>query len=68
MNPIDLNTAISFVYSNKLADILADKAKKHKLIVIIIIVLNALFMIPVIISMVDFYVEVEGSHSVLMIP
>ena len=43
MKPIDLRTPISFVYSYKLADIFADNAKKHKNIVIIIIVLKTLF-------------------------
>lgn len=53
MNPIDLSTPISLVCSNKLADILADNAKKHKNIVIRIIMLNALFMMLVTFDVVE---------------
>lgn len=42
VNPIALKTPISLVYSNRLADMFADNAKKHKNIVIRIITLNVL--------------------------
>ena len=45
MKPIDRRTAISFVYSNKFADILAESAKKQRHIVITIIVLKTSFII-----------------------
>lgn len=39
---MDLNTPISLVYSNRLADMLADRAKKHKNIVKAMITLNVM--------------------------
>ena len=39
---MDLNTPISLVCSNRLADMLADKAKKHKNIVKAMITLNVI--------------------------
>ena len=67
VNPIDLRTAISFVCSYRLADIFAESAKKHKNIVMTIIVLNALFMILTILSVVLTELSFVGSQLLLCV-
>jgi uncharacterized metal-binding protein len=57
VKPIDLSTPISFVYSYKLADMFAERAKKHRNIVTPIIVLNTLSNMLVILL---FVLELEA--------
>jgi len=50
VKPMDLSTATSFVYWIRLADMLAERAKKQRNIVKAIIVLNPLFIMLAILS------------------
>ena len=50
VKPIDLSTPISFAYSKRLAAMLVESAKKHKNIVIAMIVLNTLFSVAISLS------------------
>ena len=47
MKPIERKTPISLVCSYRFADILAERAKKHKNITMIMIELKTLFIMPV---------------------
>ena len=64
---MDLNTPISLVYSNRLADMLADRAKKHKNIVKAMITLNVMLRMCYIFSSVAALSLVySGSTPVLL--
>lgn len=62
LKPIARRTPTSFVYSNKLADMLAERAKKQRHIVVNIIILKDLFIMLVTLS------KVETDSSSLLEP
>ena len=62
-NPIARRTPISFVYSYRLADILAERAKKHRNMVIAMIMSKVLFM-----SLVILIVPVDVLELVDVVP
>jgi hypothetical protein len=65
LNPIERKTPISFVYSYKLADMFAERAKKQSDIVITMIELKTLSMMFVILSIVNEFPELVPVRSVI---
>ena len=65
LNPIERRTPISLVCSYRFADILAERAKKQRDIVITMIELNTLFIMFVILSMVNELPELVPDLSVI---